>query len=252
VFWNDEQSLNAVGFRRGIRTILLIDGCDSPQTPYYDLLTEVIRNQSVLQKEPEPNVISVDYSKLNGRDATASVAALAVYMSTLRNIDIVGERVADFLHLLNEKGQVTMSDFHIISFSVGAHVAGSAGAFSQTKYGKSIGRITGLSPSRTFYPLVLIHRLRTGYADFVDKYITNRGVIGEVYDGTGDANVYINGGAVQPGCELEDWSNQPYPGLCSHLYSWEFFCCYLKQRERVSRVPLFRVGLLLSQKLSSL
>jgi hypothetical protein len=61
----------------------------------------------------------------------------------------------------------------------------------------------------------LVKRLRSssGAAEFIDSYHTNRGVLGEVYENTGDINVYINGGASQPGCERQDLSPIPYPGF---------------------------------------
>lgn len=49
-------------------------------------------------------------------------------------------------------------------------------------------------------------------ASFIDMYHTNKGTLGEIYEGTGDINVYVNGGALQPGCESNDFTFAPYPG----------------------------------------
>ncbi len=44
------------------------------------------------------------------------------------------------------------------------------------------------------------------------------GTLGEIYEGTVDLNVYINGGALQPGCGSEDFRLFPYPG--NQLIKW--------------------------------
>lgn len=49
-------------------------------------------------------------------------------------------------------------------------------------------------------------RLHKGDAAFVDIYHTNRGTLGDSDHQTGDINVYVNGGASQPGCEEADES----------------------------------------------
>lgn len=109
------------------------------------------------------------------------------------------------------------------------HVAGATAHYLQEKNGhnvsQNLGRITGLDPARTFYPLRMVQRLRSsnGGASFIDVYHTNRGILGEVYEGTVDLNVYVNGGIIQPGCGREDLTLVPLPGICSHLFAWEVF-----------------------------
>ncbi|OXA51573.1 Endothelial lipase [Folsomia candida] len=226
---NDTNSLANSGFRQGTKTFLLIDGYDSPRTPFYNLTIEAIRANRATTND---NVIIVDYRNLSGRETTFSANSFTsafLYLSVVRNTNILGERVANFLHFLQRQGNLSLQDVHVVGMSLGCHVAGATAHYLQEKNGhnvsQNLGRITGLDPARTFYPLRMVQRLRSsnGGASFIDVYHTNRGILGEVYEGTVDLNVYVNGGIIQPGCGREDLTLVPLPGICSHLFAWEVF-----------------------------
>ena len=82
------------------------------------------------------NVIVVDWeqgaSLYSGYDVAAG------------NTRLVGVQVAQMIHFLHRRFRVKMSNFHVIGHSLGAQIAGFAGAASlKRSKRKLIGRITG-------------------------------------------------------------------------------------------------------------
>lgn len=108
------------------------------------------------------------------------------------NVPIVGASMTSFIDFLVDNG-AHLDSFHLMGFSMGAHVVGIAGS-SITK-GK-LARITGLDPSvRVFQDLDATKRLDAGDALFVDVIHTNK-----TLTPMGHVDFYPNGGDVQPGC----------------------------------------------------
>ena len=70
-----------------------------------------------LDKE-DCNVITVDWEIL---------ALFPLYVRAVTYTNIVGEHTGDFINFLVDQG-AKLEDFHVIGFSLGAHVAGKAGA----------------------------------------------------------------------------------------------------------------------------
>ena len=60
----------------------------------------------------------------------------------------VGQHVAEFINYMLNRDETSFSasDFHIVGFSLGAQVAGKAGAVLNG-LGKNLARITGLDPA---------------------------------------------------------------------------------------------------------
>lgn len=77
------------------------------------------------------NFISVDWEKL---------AAGPNYFAAADNVDAVGVRTASLVDFLVLEGGADLDQFHLIGFSLGAHVVGKAG---QKMTVGSIPRITG-------------------------------------------------------------------------------------------------------------
>lgn len=65
-------------------------------------------------------------------------ATLPNYVRASANARLVGKQVAMLISGLNEKLGLPLNDVHLIGFSLGAHVAGFAGAEL-----KNLSRITG-------------------------------------------------------------------------------------------------------------
>jgi len=175
-----------------------------PQHRLYPEMTEA------LLKRFDANVVRVDWSiGAQGADWTQ-------YPQAAANTQIVGAQIALFIQRLVERFGMRLDQFHIIGHSLGAHVAGYAGAkIAETKIRgeeRKISRITGLDPAE---PLFEGHgvglRLDPSDADFVDVIHTDGesiwlGIIGGTANGYGMAqpcghkDFYPNGGVSQPGC----------------------------------------------------
>jgi poly(3-hydroxyalkanoate) synthetase len=82
----------------------------------------------------DANVFLVDWSQLAGTPW---------YKAAVGNTQYVGRRVAYLIEHLVNSTKTKMSDFHIVGFSLGSHVAGIAGARIQATTGKTLARITG-------------------------------------------------------------------------------------------------------------
>jgi hypothetical protein len=122
------------------------------------------------------------------------------YSKAVGNTQIVGLDVANLiLNIMTEKKSVKPHDFHLIGYSLGAHVAGIAGLKV-----KGIGRITGLDPTSFFYTgKSEVFKLDSSDADFVDVIHTDgsKKVGMGTRDRMGHVDFYPNGGKDQPGCK---------------------------------------------------
>ncbi|KAK4029260.1 hypothetical protein OUZ56_022267 [Daphnia magna] len=134
------------------------------------------------------NFISVDWSVLaEGDHVTVS----------LINVPIAGAATGAFVDFLIGQG-TPLSAFHLIGFSMGAHVVGNAGAAVASGI---LPRITGLDPASDDFPLDSIdNRLDTTDAFFVDIIHTYVAFVNM----TGHADFYPNGGLIQAGCPVPD------------------------------------------------
>ncbi|CAL8113408.1 unnamed protein product [Orchesella dallaii] len=202
----DVNSLNSAPVRTAAKTFLIIDGFLSDST---SPMSQTLKDE-LLRTNPNTNVIVVDWGKLSGSGSTFGnqLETYSAYLKVLNNVGPVAQRTADFLEFLkNEKG-ISFSHVHIIGHSLGAHIAGATGLWVTNKYGGLIDRATGLDPAGPLFSGQnnVDKRLHKGDAAFVDIYHTNRGTLGDSAHQTGDVNVYVNGGASQPGCEEADSS----------------------------------------------
>ncbi|ODM96873.1 Lipase member H [Orchesella cincta] len=217
----DAGSLTAATIRTATKTFLIIDGFLSDSTSPMSQTTK----DELLRSNPNTNVIVVDWGKLSGSGATIGnqLETYAVYLKVLENVGPVAQRTADFLNFLKTEKGIDYSQVHIIGHSLGAHIAGATGYWVTSKYSSIIGRATGLDPAGPLFSGQnnVDKRLHKGDATFVDIYHTNRGTLGDSAHQTGDINVYVNGGASQPGCEEADSSG--FAGYCSHSYSWQLW-----------------------------
>lgn len=171
-----------------------------------------LRNE-FLAKE-DCNFIAVDWEEL---------ANNINYYSSAANTQPVGSLTGDFLNFLVAQG-LGVNQFHVIGFSLGAHVAGKAGAALNGR----IPRITGLDPA---YPGFSVEntdeRLDVTDALFVDVMHTNSA---SLLDGglsfpvsIGHVDFWPNGGIVQPGCILTGSDILAIATGCSHSRAHQYF-----------------------------
>jgi len=222
IIYNNANSLTASPFKQAARTIIIVDGFLSDGTSPMSQSTKDV----YLRLNTNQNVIVLDWGKLSGSTElplSNIISTGLTYTAALGNVGAVGERLADFCNFLRTTRGVEFSNIHIIGHSLGAHNAGAAGYFVKQKYNGLIGRITGLDPAGPMFNSQPDENKRLDKTDagFVDIYHTNRGTLGDSSHGTGDINVYVNGGDNQPGCE--DADKEGFAGYCSHSFSWELF-----------------------------
>jgi len=169
-----------------------------------------------------------------------AAAALALYPVVIPNVPIVGCRVANFTRFLG----VDPSKVHIVGHSLGAHVAGVAGQEVQNQQrGAKINRITGLDPagpleiySPGIVDLPTADKLSPSKAEWVDAVHTGRGLtsflglpiqgtgLGTVATDVGHVDIFVNGGAQQPGCPLDPTNpTSIIVAACDHWYSWKWW-----------------------------
>ncbi|KAK4036457.1 hypothetical protein OUZ56_028511 [Daphnia magna] len=112
------------------------------------------KNEYLLREDC--NFISVDWSVLASGDYT---------FVAINNVPVAGAATGAFVDFLVSQG-APLTSFHLIGFSMGAHVVGNAGGLLVS--GK-LPRITGLDPAANDFPLESLDtRLDTTDASFVD------------------------------------------------------------------------------------
>ena len=151
------------------------------------------------------NVITVDWR---------SLAEYPNYARAALSTTPVGIYVANFLDFLISQGTPSTS-FHVIGYSLGAHIAGSAG--NSLRLGR-IPRITGLEPASGGYErMEKLRSLSSTDANFVDVIHTNANILGlGTASPIGHADFYPNGGRWQYGCL---W-NTEYDSLSKIFYNF--------------------------------
>ncbi|GJQ71265.1 hypothetical protein Trydic_g11004 [Trypoxylus dichotomus] len=135
------------------------------------------------------NIIGVDWSH----------HALDSYLQTTQKIESVGYYIALLITDISKKLGISLSQFHAISPSLGAHLVAFAGQHVQKISGEKIGRITALDPtSILFQGKDIDQRLSDDDADFVDVIHTDS-IVG-FRESIGHVDYYPNGGGMQNGC----------------------------------------------------
>ncbi|XP_018573353.1 uncharacterized protein LOC108912569 isoform X2 [Anoplophora glabripennis] len=206
------------GFNKSLPTKVLIHGFGSDCS--YIWVYEI---RSALMAVEEVNIICVDWS--NG-------ASLPNYVKASANTRLVGKQLSLLLRGLVEKNGLSLRNTHIIGFSLGAHIAGFAGADLG-----NLSRITGLDPAGPLFesqdPRA---RLDQNDAAFVDVIHSNGenlilGGLGSSQP-MGHVDFYPNGGRMQKGCShlfvgaVSDiiWSSAVEGrSLCNHRRAYKFF-----------------------------
>ncbi|XP_044755151.1 uncharacterized protein LOC123314100 [Coccinella septempunctata] len=181
----NEQNIASSIHKPELPAIVLIHGWSQYITnPWYE---NFIRKYFELEA---CNVICVYWSPASSKSFLVSSA----------NTKSVGKYVADFL----VASTIPTGNIHIISHSLGAHVAGFAGKML-IKQGKGrFRRITGLDPAAPTIDNKFVSeafRLSSGDADFVDVYHTDAGFFGFTKP-IGHVDFYPNYGREQPGCPI--------------------------------------------------
>lgn len=186
------ETINECNFNRENQTFIIIHGW-TVTGMYESWVPKLV--SALYVREPASNVIVVDWlSRANQHYPTS-----AAYTK------LVGRDVAKFVTWIQNELQLPWEKIHLLGYSLGAHVAGIAGALTDHK----ISRITGLDPAGpTFEHADAQSTLSRDDAQFVDVLHTNtRGSpdrsIG-IQRPVGHIDIYPNGGTFQPGCDIQN------------------------------------------------
>ncbi|XP_015607899.1 uncharacterized protein LOC107273844 isoform X2 [Cephus cinctus] len=193
----------------------------------------VYEMRSALMSVHECNIVCVDWGP---------GSAVPNYVRAAANTRLVGRQLAKLVRSLN----VPLEKVHLIGFSLGAHVAGFAGA----ELG-NVSRITGLDPAGPLFesqdPRA---RLDATDANFVDVIHSNGeqlilGGLGS-WQPMGDVDFYPNGGRMQTGCSnlflgaVSDiiWSSAVEGrSLCNHRRAYKLFTDSVSPKCRFPAFP---------------
>jgi len=161
-----------------------------------------------LQHRQSPFLINMtrallDYAPMNVIVVGWSGGAGFPYNQAVANTRVVGAQVAGLLHVLAEFG-VNVENVHVIGHSLGAQVAGYAGARTP-----GLGRITGLDPAQPsfegFSSEVHLDKTDANFVDIIHTDAVPYDTVGGygIIHPVGDIDFYPNGGHHQPGCHEE-------------------------------------------------
>ncbi|CAK9797119.1 Inactive pancreatic lipase-related protein 1 [Anthophora plagiata] len=193
----------------------------------------VYEMRSALMTVHECNIVCVDWGP---------GSAVPNYVRAAANTRLVGRQLAKLIRSLN----VPLEKVHLIGFSLGAHVAGFAGA----ELG-NVSRITGLDPAGPLFETQDPRaRLDKTDANFVDVIHSNGeqlllGGLGS-WQPMGDVDFYPNGGRMQTGCSnlflgaVSDiiWSSAVEGrSLCNHRRAYKLFTDSVSPKCRFPAFP---------------
>ncbi|XP_024939113.1 pancreatic triacylglycerol lipase isoform X2 [Cephus cinctus] len=204
LYTNDTEALKNSNFSPSRKTKLITHGWKSSA-----FTSSIVNMKSAYLSHDDYNVILVDWEPL---------AASTFYLGPMKNTDRVGKDAGKFIDFLVTETGLKTQDVHFLGHSLGAHVAGNAGAAT---FSGKLGRVTGLDPALPGIHIFTTEegRLDASDAEFVDIIHSCGGVLGFLQP-LGQVDFYPNGGtAVQPGCccipEVMD--------ACSHGRSYLYF-----------------------------
>lgn len=190
--------LNDAGFTPSLDILFIIHGWKGDN---YSSLNEHVK-EAILTNH-NINLFVVDWSPIARKN----------YISAKGSVVKVGEYVANFIRVLSKRYNLSPSQITFVGFSLGAHVAGNAGAALNGQ----VDHIVGLDPAGPLFSSKRINeRLDPTDANFVHVIHTNGGLLG-YKKACGHADYYPNGGSSQPGCGLDLF------GGCSHSRAYSFY-----------------------------
>ncbi|BFZ16454.1 hypothetical protein BsWGS_19493 [Bradybaena similaris] len=147
-------------------------------------------SRELLLKDAHMNILVVDW--FGG-------SSNLIYFQSVANARVVAAITGLLLEKLVDFGG-DKSSFHVIGFSLGAHLAGYVG-----KWLPGVGRVTGLDPARPGFdyaaPEARLHSTDAIVVDVIHTDTAPAEGIG-IFEPMGTVDFYPNGGVNQPGCPV--------------------------------------------------
>ncbi|XP_043267550.1 uncharacterized protein [Venturia canescens] len=193
----------------------------------------VYEMRSALMSVHDCNIVCVDWSL---------GSAIPNYVRAAANTRLVGRQLAKLVRSLN----VPLEKVHLIGFSLGAHVAGFAGAELA-----NVSRITGLDPAGPLFesqdPRARLDETDANYVDVIHSN-GEQLILGGLgsWQPMGDVDFYPNGGRMQTGCSnlfvgaVSDiiWSGSiEGRSLCNHRRAYKLFTDSVSPKCRFPAFP---------------
>ncbi|CAB3260702.1 unnamed protein product [Arctia plantaginis] len=209
---NNENSIRNSNFNRNHPTVVIVHGWLSNQQTD---INPTIRNAYLGQGET--NVIVLDWRRL----------ALSDYVTAANGVPAVGRGLGQFINFLSSVTGANLNTFHLVGFSLGAHLVGNAGRELRGR----VARVTALDPAG---PLWNLNRNRVSSDDgvYVEAIHTDGGyTVGGLGIGRNVANAdfYPNGGISMPGC---------LTNICNHNNAWRYFASTVTRNHLVANLCL--------------
>ncbi|XP_028161551.1 pancreatic lipase-related protein 2-like [Ostrinia furnacalis] len=192
---NDPESIRNSYYNPRVPTVVISHGWLSSHNTD---INPVIRDAYLAKSDV--NIIVLDWRRL----------AIADYITAVRGVPAVGRGLGQFISFLINTAGGNLNYFHLVGFSLGAHLVGNAGR----ELGGRVARITGLDPAG---PLWNYNSKRINENDgiYVEAIHTDGGLNGlGIGSAVANADFFPNGGTNQPGC---------LTGICDHNRAWELF-----------------------------
>ncbi|KAG5864794.1 hypothetical protein JTB14_010647 [Gonioctena quinquepunctata] len=185
-------------FSPGQDTMFIVHGWqNSAESP----IENIIKQAALVRTDM--NIFGVDWRNIAGK----------TYLEAFSAVPEVGRVLGELIQVLIDNNGLDLGRTTIVGHSLGAHVAGRAGA---TLRGQ-VSRIVGLDPAGPNFSYENINnRLDSTNGKFVQIIHTNAAILG-FRKPLGHADYYPNGGEFQPGCTAD------VSGSCSHGRSYEYF-----------------------------
>ncbi|XP_031351439.1 lipase member H-A-like [Photinus pyralis] len=188
---------------------------------------KAIRDAYLERYQSNRTIITLDFGMYVAGDG------ILTYANAFCNAPAVAMGFGKFLCNLDAYG-VSPKNIHVVGHSLGAQIAGMAGAYIKQNCNRSVARITGLDPASIGYLCAGANecRLDETDADFVDVIHTDSGGYGTTFN-SGHTDFYPNNGIWQPNCVdlkinytqilLDPLSVVLTPVSCSHQRSCFLF-----------------------------
>lgn len=195
---NHSSEVDALGFSPNKDTMFVVHGWhNGHDSPVCDEISKaVLQNNDI-------NVFLIDWNKI----------ASNLYLVAYKAVPEVGQLLGTLIRNLVNNNKLDLNKASIVGHSLGAHVAGLAGA----ELNGRISNIVGLDPALPCFSYNDIStRLDPSDAQYVEVIHTCAGLLGFDVD-IGHSDYYPNGGKDQPGCTLD------VVGMCRHSRSYYYY-----------------------------
>nr|XP_022912241.1 phospholipase A1-like isoform X1 [Onthophagus taurus] len=217
--YNKDSGVNGLEFRidnintalipiKNINIVLIHGWTESHTRPHY------LKIRDEYLKKYDCNVFSFDYNRLDQQGYTYA-----------REIaPDVGELIAETLVFLKYSGKLNFDQVHVVSHSLGCHVAGFVGKNVFRLSNEKLAKITALDAAGPNYNGAPPEKRLTGTDAKSTVVIHTDGLIFGANENMGTLDIYFNPlRPLQPGCTVAEIITDHGQAYCNHWISYKYF-----------------------------